>query len=138
MKENLTRKVLAQFGIKQDVFFFNMDLGGLLDAAKAGKQFAPLPKFPAVKWDIAVVVPERVGAGEIVQAIMTLGSPLIEQAELFDVFRGDAISQGMKSVAITVTYRSAEQTLDDETVGRQHMKIIEMIVHRFDGQLREV
>ena len=134
----ITRKVLAQFGIKQDVFFLNMDLGGLLDAAKAGKQFVPLPKFPAVKWDIAVVVPERVGAGEIVQAIMTLGSPLIEQAELFDVFRGDAISQGMKSVAITVTYRSSEQTLDDETVGRQHLKIIEMIVHRFDGQLREV
>jgi phenylalanyl-tRNA synthetase beta chain len=134
----LGRKVLAQFGIKQDVFFLTMDLDALLETAKAGKQFTPLPKFPAVKWDIAVVVPERVGAGEIVQAIMTSGSPLIEQAELFDVFRGDAINKGMKSVAITVTYRSPEQTLDDETVGRQHMKIIEMIVHRFDGQLREV
>ncbi|MEW6521097.1 MAG: phenylalanine--tRNA ligase subunit beta [Thermodesulfobacteriota bacterium] len=134
----LTRKALSQFGIKQDVFFLNLQLDALLVAAKDSKQFAALPKFPSVRWDIAVVVPEQVRAGEIVEAIAHSGISLIEQAELFDVFRGGAISKGMKSVAIKVTYRSAEQTLDDETVNREHQKIIDMLLNRFGGQLREV
>ncbi|MBI5556449.1 MAG: phenylalanine--tRNA ligase subunit beta [Deltaproteobacteria bacterium] len=134
----VTRKVLGNFGIKQDVYFLTILLDSLLAQAKDKKQFSPLPKFPSVKWDIAVVVPERAGAGEIVEAIKGSGEALIEQAELFDVFRGGAISQGMKSVAITVTYRAADQTLDDETVSKAHQKIIDMILARFDGQLREV
>jgi len=134
----IDRKALALFGIKQDVYFLNLHLDTLLAAAKGTKQFSALPKFPSVKWDIAVVVPEKVGVGEIVESIRACGITLIEQVELFDVFRGGAISQGMKSVAVQVTYRSSEQTLDDETVGREHRKIIDMILTRFGGQLREV
>lgn len=134
----ITRKVLANFGIKQDVYFLNLQLDTLLAAAKNTKQFASLPKFPSVKWDIAVVVPEQVRVGEMVESILHSGISLIEQVELFDVFRGGAISKGMKSVAVKVTYRSAEQTLDDETVGLEHQKIIDILLTRFDGQLREV
>ncbi len=74
----------------------------------------------------------------MVESILHSGISLIEQVELFDVFRGGAISKGMKSVAVKVTYRSAEQTLDDETVGLEHQKIIDILLTRFDGQLREV
>jgi phenylalanyl-tRNA synthetase beta chain len=134
----IARESLLLFGIKQDVYFLNLHLDALLAGTKDTKQFVSLPKFPAVKWDIAVVVPEQVRVGEMVESIRQSGIPLIEQVELFDVFRGGAISKGMKSVAVQVTYRSAEQTLDDETVGREHRKIIDMILTRFSGQLREV
>ncbi|MCK9296648.1 MAG: phenylalanine--tRNA ligase subunit beta [Desulfobulbaceae bacterium] len=134
----MARKVLANFGIKQDVYFLNLQLEPLLAAAKDTKQFVSLPKFPAVKWDIAVVVPEQVRVGEMVESILHSGVALVEQVELFDVFRGGAISKGMKSVAVKVTYRSAEQTLDDETLGLEHQKIIDILLTRFGGQLREV
>ncbi|MBU4260727.1 MAG: phenylalanine--tRNA ligase subunit beta [Proteobacteria bacterium] len=134
----IATKVLTDFGIKPDVYFLNLHLDALLAATKNTKQFAQLPKFPSVKWDIAVVVPEQVRVGEMVESILHSGIALIEQVELFDVFRGGAISKGMKSVAIKVTYRSAEQTLDDETVVREHQKIIDILLTRFNGQLREV
>ncbi|MBU0967949.1 MAG: phenylalanine--tRNA ligase subunit beta [Proteobacteria bacterium] len=134
----IDKKVLTDFGIKQDVYFLNLHLDALLAVAKDTKQFTSLPKFPSVKWDIAVVVPEQVRVGEMVESILHSGISLIEQVELFDVFRGGAISKGMKSVAIKVTYRSAEQTLDDETVVLEHQKIIDILLTHFDGQLREV
>ena len=134
----VTGEVLDNFGIKQDVYFLTIDLDSLLQATRQKKQFAPLPKFPAVKWDIAVLVPDQVGGGEIVNAIENLGVSLVENVELFDVYRGDTITSGYKSVAVKVTYRSPEHTLDDATVGKEHQKIIDMILTRFDGQLREV
>ena len=130
--------VLVQFGIKQDVYFVSIRMDLLLAQPRIGKQFVALPKFPSVKWDIAIVVPEQVGSGEIVAAIRDCGDPLVEQAEIFDVYRGDVIGPGLKSVAVKVVYRSAAQTLDDETVGETHKKIVEMILARFHGQLREV
>ncbi len=134
----VSNKTLSQFGIKQDVFFVSIRMDLLLEKPKVNKQFVSLPKFPSVKWDIAIVVPEQVGSGDIVAAIRNCGEPLVEQAEIFDVYRGDVIGPGLKSVAIKVVYRSADQTLDDETVNRAHNKIVEMILARFQGRLREV
>lgn len=128
---------LKEFGIKQSVYYLDFQIGLLLEQQKIRKNFTPLPKYPSVKWDIAVLVPDTVGAGGIVDAVNRTEEPLIECAELFDVYRGEPIKEGYKSVAITVTYRSHEQTLDDETVGKVHKKITNMILTGFHGQLRE-
>ncbi len=130
-------RVLKEFGIKQDVYYLDCDLDILLKQKLARKKFTPLPKYPSVKWDIAVLVPDAVRAGEIVDAVNSAGEPLIERAELFDVYRGDSIKEGFKSVAVTVTYRSPDQTLEDEIVGKVHKKITDMILTGFHGQLRE-
>lgn len=130
-------RVLKKIGIKQDVYYLDCDLDILLKQKQARKKFTPLPKYPSVKWDIAVLVPDTVGSGEIVDAVNSANEPLIERAELFDVYRGDPIKEGYKSVAVAVTYRSPDQTLDDETVGKVHKKITEMILTGFQGQLRE-
>jgi phenylalanyl-tRNA synthetase beta chain len=130
-------RTLKEFGIKQDVYYLDCELDLLLKQKLARKNFTSLPKYPSVKWDIAMLVPDTVGAGDIVDAVNNAGEPLIEQAELFDVYRGKPIKEGLKSVAVTVTYRSPDQTLDDETVGQVHKKITDMIVTGFHGQLRE-
>jgi phenylalanyl-tRNA synthetase beta chain len=130
-------KTLKEFGIKQDVYYLDCELDLLLKQKSARKNFTPLPKYPSVKWDIAVLVPDTVGAGDIVDAVNNAGEPLIEHADLFDVYRGKPIKEGLKSVAVTVTYRSPDQTLDDETVGQVHQKITNMILTGFQGQLRE-
>ena len=88
-------------------------------------------------WDIAIIVPEAVAAGDLVAAIDTAGEPLVESAEIFDIFRGDAIGADHKSVAISLTYRSPEQTLDDSVVNTVHQRLIKMLEERFQGRLRD-
>ena len=129
--------VLKDFGIKQGVFFFDLDLDLLAELDAEPKTFKPLPKFPAVNWDIALIVPESVASGELLTAIGKANEPLVEAAEIFDVYRGDAIEPDHKSVAISLTYRSVDQTLDDKTVNKVHQRLISMLEKRFQGKLRE-
>lgn len=125
------------FGLKQELFYLDVSCRALLALAAAPRAFVQLPKFPAVRWDVAVVVPERVAAGEMVAAITGCGAEYLEEVELFDVFQGKNIGPGLKSVALALTYRAADRTLDDATVGKVHQKIIELLLSRFEGQLRE-
>ena len=129
--------VLKDFGIKQGVFFFDLDLDLLAELEAEPKSFSPLPIFPSVNWDIALIVPEAVASGELLTAIGNAGESLVEAAEIFDVYRGDAIEPGYKSVAISLTYRSVDQTLDDKTVNKVHQRLISMLEKRFQGKLRE-
>lgn len=134
----LAKSTLRDFGIKQNVFFLDFDLDSLAGLEKAPPTFKALSKFPSVSWDLAVIVPETVGAGAMVEAIMASGLPLLSRVEIFDVYRGKTIADGRKSVALSITYHSDEQTLDDKSVGHVHGQVIELIRARFDGQLREV
>jgi len=129
--------VLKSFGVKQSVFFFDLDFDLIADLEPEPKLFKPLPKFPSVNWDIALIVPETVAAGELLTAIDNAGEALVEAVEIFDVYRGDAIDAGHKSVAISLTYRSVEQTLDDKTVNKVHQRLIAMLEERFHGKLRD-
>lgn len=133
----LAPKVLKKFGIKQEAYFVSLDLDQLVSLAAAPKVFRPLPKFPSVQWDMALLVGDQVGGGEMLAAITADSEPLIEKAEIFDVYRGKNIEAGLKSVAIAVTYRAEDRTLDDETVGRVHEKLIKMLQSRFDARLRD-
>ena len=105
--------------------------------APEAKAFSALARFPAVNWDLAVLVPEKVAAGEIVEAVKGLGEKIVEKVEIIDVFRGDSIEKGYKSVAISVDYRDQEKTLEDDDVQKVHQKIIDLISTRFGGKLRE-
>jgi phenylalanyl-tRNA synthetase beta chain len=129
--------VLKSFGIKQDVFLFDLDVDVLTDLEPQPKNYVSLPKYPAVKWDIALIVPEKVPSGSLLEAINNAGESLVETAEIFDIYRGKGIDQGHKSVALSITYRSAEQTLDDPTVNKVHQRLIKMLEERFGGKMRE-
>ncbi len=133
----ISSDVLKQFGIKQDVFFLNVNLDAFSKLKPAAKTFVPLPKFPTVQWDIAVVVPDHVAGGDILAAIEECREKLVKKAEIFDIYRGKNIDKGLKSVAVSVTYRSDTQTLNDELVDKVHKKITDMILTRFEGRLRE-
>ena len=130
-------KTLKGFGIKQDVYFLEMDLLALSEMKTVAKAFKQLPRYPSVKRDIALLVPEHIAAGELLQTVRDLNVDNVENVELFDIYKGKPIDKGMKSVALSVTYRSSEQTLDDETVDIFHDKIVNTLMTRFDGRYRE-
>jgi len=134
----IRREVLRPFGIKQDVFYLELDLDRVRGLLPEERQFHPLPRFPWVKWDLAFIVPDSVGGGTLTEAIAGSGLPHIAGVEVFDIYRGEPVAKGSKSIALRITYHSTEQTLDDETVGKIHQKVIDMVVQRFQGQLREM
>ena len=129
--------VLRKFGIKQDVFFFDLDLDALCQLTSVAKNFTSLPVFPAVGRDIAMLVPEHVAAGAMVEAVLQARESLIEQCEIFDVYQGDSVTRGYKSVALSVTYRSLQKTLTEKNVEKVHAKIVNMLAVKFEGTLRE-
>ncbi len=133
----VTKETTAAFNIKQDVYFFELDLETVSDLPKLETGFKSLPRYPAVKRDIALLVSEDVASGELVQAIYDQRAKYVERAEIFDVYSGKPIEKGMKSVALSVVYRSGDTTLDDETVDRFHEKIVNSLMSDFGGRYRE-
>ncbi len=129
--------ILQDMGIKQPVFFFECDLDLIKDLPVRKKQFVSIPKYPMMKRDIALLVPEQVPAGDLLQAVRNHRAEHVESVDIFDVYSGKPIEAGMKSVALSVTYRSPKKTLDDVTVDRIHEKIVNSLMTGFGGRYRE-
>jgi len=130
-------EVLQAVGIKQPVYFLECDLQLVNELPRSQKQFRPIPKYPMMKRDIALLVPKQVPAGELLKAVKGQRAELVESVDIFDVYSGKPIERGMKSVALSVTYRSPKKTLDDVTVDNIHEKIVQYLMTEFGGRYRE-
>lgn len=133
----LNDDVVKGFGIKQEVFYFDIDFDMLCTLDALPKSFSSLPVYPSVKRDIALVVDDSVSAGELLKSVRESGEKLIEHSEIFDIFTGKKIADGYKSVALTITYRSPNKTLTEKNVEKAHNKIVTMLTDKFGGQFRE-
>lgn len=133
----LNQPVLKEFGIKHDLYFLDLDLDTLVASKREKIVFEPLSRFPSVVWDLAVIVADEVGAGEIVDAVMAARFNLLKRVDIFDVYRGKPIAKGRKSVALSITYHSNKTTLSDNAVDKVHKKVIDLVLEKFSGQLRE-
>ncbi|MDR3089999.1 MAG: phenylalanine--tRNA ligase subunit beta [Desulfobulbaceae bacterium] len=127
---------LRAFAIKQAVCFFALDFNAICALSTQKPRFTPLPNYPAVTRDIAMLVKEGVAAGEMVESVRQSGEKLIESVALFDVFRGDSLPSGTKSVAISITYRSSSKTLTEKNIEKIHDKIVRLLAETYDGSLR--
>ena len=96
---------------------FELDLAPLLGASRSGEErFEDLTSFPAVRQDLAMVVGEEVPAASIREAVLAAGGELLRSVEVFDVFRGEQLEEGRKSLAMRLEFQSSERTLTDEEV----------------------
>jgi phenylalanyl-tRNA synthetase beta chain len=86
--------------------------------------------------DLAVVVDSEVRVGDLLEAVRSGGEPLLEEARLFDVYEGDQVPQGQKSVALGLTFRG-EETLTDARVKQEVERITSMLGERFGARIRE-
>ncbi len=129
--------VVKGFGIKQDVYYFDLDFDALCRVSACSKSFSSLPAYPAVTRDIALIVAESVSAGELLTSVRESKEKLIEHSDIFDIFTGDSIPDGYKSVALTITYRSPNKTLTEKNVEKAHNKIVSMLTKQFGGHFRE-
>jgi phenylalanyl-tRNA synthetase beta chain len=132
-------RVAAEFDIDGDVFLFDLVLDDLLDALEAlpggrARRYEPVPRFPPVVQDLAVIVDEAVTAAQVQSLIEA--ATLVRRARLFDVYTGEPIPAGKKSLAFSVTYQSYEDTLTDQEVARAHRGIVERLKRQLGATLR--
>jgi phenylalanyl-tRNA synthetase beta chain len=116
---------------------FEVDLAPLVAASPFGEEsYEDVISYPAVHQDIAVVVEESVPAAEVRAAVLEGGGELLRSAEVFDLYRGEQLREGRKSLALRLSFRAADRTLTDEEVAERR-KSIEAAVEKLGGSLRE-
>lgn len=125
--------------LKSSAFAFELDTDALAAVATARPSATPLPRFPSVRRDLAVVVDDSVPAGEMCRTFAQYDAVqgILEDVSIFDVYRGDHIEAGKKSVALTFTFRSHARTLKDEEVAQAADAIIAGAKDTFGAQIRE-
>ena len=109
-----------------------------MNHANIERFYKPLPKYPAITRDIALLADEEITVGEIQDIIKEAGKKLLESVELFDVYRGKQVQEGKKSVAFKLTYRALDKTLTDEEVVAVHNKVLAALKEKLDAALREM
>lgn len=120
------------------------DLRALGKLGERVPQFSPIPRLPAITRDLALVVEEKVQAGEVLRTIEEAAGELCESVSIFDLFRGGSLQKGQKSLAFRVIYRdpkartkpSEARTLTDKEVDKRHQAVIEAARKAFGAELR--
>jgi phenylalanyl-tRNA synthetase beta chain len=115
---------------------FEIDLPTLFAAVPERIEYQDVVTYPAVRQDLAFVVEEEVLAGELVAAARDAAGPALSEARVFDVYRGDPIPAGRKSVALHVAFQSPERTLSDDDARALRERIVTELDERFGAELR--
>jgi len=115
---------------------FEIDLANLLAVASAGEEtFDDVTTYPAVHQDIAVVVPVELPASELRAVVLAGGGDLLRAAEVFDLYEGEQVGEGRKSIALRLEFRADDRTLTDEEVAERRTAI-EAELEKIGGELR--
>jgi len=126
-----------QYDLRDAVLLAEMDLDQLLARRKPVRDLRSLPAFPAIRRDVAMVVPEATIHDAVLNVIRQAKAPNLEAVELFDVFRGKNVPSGQKSMAYAFTYRHAERTLTDSEVNAAHEKLVERFKQTLGAVIRD-
>jgi len=128
-------KTLQLMGLKQPTFIFEADLEVLSALIPKRKSFSPLSKFPSTSRDITLILDEEIESGRVIEAACEGDEHFIESVQLFDVFTGDPIAPGKKSISIRITYRSSGGTLEDEVINGIHTSLSQRLIRGFKADL---
>jgi phenylalanyl-tRNA synthetase beta chain len=127
-------RVATDFYVRADAFMFELDLDALQPSMPEIVHYQPVPQFPSVEQDLAVIVPDTTPAARVRSLIES--SDLVRAASIFDVYTGDPIPRGHKSIAFSVSFQSPEKTLTDEDVSRERARIIERLKRDLGADIR--
>jgi phenylalanyl-tRNA synthetase beta chain len=116
--------------------YLELDLDALFGRVPDVSLYVDVITFPGVKQDLAFVVDEGVTAGELVAAAREAAGDDLREMRAFDVYRGDQVEPGRKSVAFAVVFQSPERTLSDEDAAAIRGRIVRALAERFDARLR--
>ncbi|MBI2941560.1 MAG: phenylalanine--tRNA ligase subunit beta [Chloroflexi bacterium] len=128
--------VRAAFDVDQRAYLLGLDLQRLWGVATRHRTYWPLPRFPAVGQDVAAILDASITADEVAAVIRRAGQPLLKEIELFDVYQGDPVPAGKRSLAYHLVYQTPERTLTDREVAEVHRRIEQALIGELGAQLR--
>jgi phenylalanyl-tRNA synthetase beta chain len=136
----LARRVAERLKLRQDVFLAELILDPFfytsMRLAKEARRYEPLPRFPAVERDFSLLLADGITFAQISESIRSLNIPEIASIEAVDLFRGKNVPAGKYSLLVRVTFQSREATLMDAQINHFVGKIISILEHRHNAQLR--
>jgi len=130
--------VTKNFDLTGQIYAAELNLEVITEQAGIVSTYIPVPRYPSVRQDLAILLDEEHSAQEIERVIHSEGAPLLEKIELFDLYTGEQVPNGKKSLAYALTYRSDERTLTDQEVHEVHQKIQTALEHKLNAQIRGV
>ncbi|MDX2040366.1 MAG: phenylalanine--tRNA ligase subunit beta [Acidobacteriota bacterium] len=129
-------RVAAAYKFKQPVFVAELDFGAMLQARRAEVRYQPLPKYPTVVRDLALLIDTIVPLAAIEKAVYDLGIAELVGFRLFDLYSGKELSVGKHSIALSLRYRAADRTLTDEEINGMHERIVGKLTQEFLAEVR--
>jgi len=115
---------------------FELDLDELTQASREPVTYEDVITYPSLHQDLAFAVPEGIAAGDLVEAAREAAGAELRSMRAFDVYRGDQVGDGRKSLAFAVSFQSPERTLSDEDAAELRKKIVHALAERFGAELR--
>jgi len=128
--------VAKNYGIDGEVYCVELNFEELSKLQLGDPTYVPLPKFPAVTRDLALVCSEETTVAQIEDAVCAAAGKLLRNIELFDIYRGTGIPEGKKSMAFSLTLRADDRTLTDTDSEQVIQKVLKKLKERLDADLR--
>jgi len=127
-------RLAAELDVPASVILFELDLTAL----EQGRipQYRPLSRYPAIRRDLALLVDEGTPAQAVLDALFALGVETLKEARLFDVYAGEGLPEGKKSLAIGLRFQHPERTLSDEEIEQTVTRITQHLAERLGATLR--
>ncbi|MEH7491340.1 phenylalanine--tRNA ligase subunit beta [Neobacillus niacini] len=120
----------------KDTYVFELSLKAVLDEATAALRYEAIPRFPSITRDIALVVDKETVSGLLKDVIQQAGGKLLKEVSVFDLYEGERMEEGKKSIAYSLKYMDPERTLTDEEVTKVHNQVLEALKTKAGAVLR--
>ena len=132
----LSSGVLTLYDIETPVFAFELIIENLPALVDWQRTVKPVPRYPAIERDLAIITPRQVAAEKVLATIKSAGGEFLESVRLFDLYTGKQISSDKKSMAFAMIFRAADRNLRDEEVEAWHRQIVQKLEQEAGAQLR--
>jgi phenylalanyl-tRNA synthetase beta chain len=129
-------RLAEEADMPENTALLEVDVAMLVAAAQTEEPYREIPRFPSVQMDLAVVVGEGVDALDVEEAIRGAGGDLLREVRLFDLYRGEQLKEGEKSLAYGLTFFALDRTLRDEEARAAYERIIKVLEAEMDARLR--
>ncbi|MDA7787276.1 phenylalanine--tRNA ligase subunit beta, partial [bacterium] len=130
--------VLKSFGIKQEVYYADLNWDAILELLKDQKTtYKEVSKFPEVRRDLALLLDKEILFSELESISLRSDKNILKEVSLFDVYQGEKLPEGKKSYALSFLFRDEEKTLTDKVVDKAILKIFKSLEHQLKAELRD-
>lgn len=119
-----------------ETYVASLNLNAIMQIRTGKVKFTPIPVYPSVTRDIAIVVKEEIACEDMMKVIKKAGRSIVKKCSVFDVYQGEHVEEGYKSIAMQITFQDEKKTLKDEEINTSMEAILEAIKKNFDANLR--